>query len=150
MSRDVVAIVSVLDQRSPAAFVFCVRKTRNEHTSRQGIRAMRSNGAAGGFGEIVDRLDVPRLRRIAVHVKDKDAAVFKAGEPELAPVIGEPAVVRLIAPLDGIAADDLAIGGRAGLYINGDKFVGAVAQTFDTERPNINELLLPIDAGKVR
>ncbi len=150
MGRDVVAVVTVLDQRSPTAVIFCVGKTRNQHAPRQCVRAMRSDGAAGGFGEIVDGLDQFRFRRIGMHIKDKDAAGLETGEPELTPVVGESAVVRFVASLDGIAADDFAIGGRARFDIHGDQFVRAVAQTFNAERPNVNELLLPIDAGKVR
>src|SRR5260370_34723876 len=113
MCSDVVAVVSVFDQRSPTAFIFCVRETRNEHASGQGIRAVRSNGAAGGFLEVADGLHQFRLRRIGVHIEDKDAAIFKTGEPEMTPVIGETAVVRLIASLDGKTADDFVAVRRA-------------------------------------
>ena len=83
-------------------------------------------------------------------VEDKDLAGFETGEPELAAIVGEPAVMRFVAPLDGRAADDFAVGRRAGLYIDGDKFVRAIAQTFDAERPDIDELFLPLDAGEIR
>ena len=62
---------------------------------------MRSDRAAGGLREIVDCLRVLRLRRISVDVEDENAAAFEAGQPELAPVVGEPAVMRLIASIDG-------------------------------------------------
>src|SRR2546421_6397986 len=108
---------------------------------------MRARGAAGGLGEIIDRLYVARVRRIAVHIEDEDAAVFETGEPELAAIVGESAVMCLIASIDGSAVDDFAVVRRTGLYIHGDKFVRAIAQTFDTERPNIDEFFLSLDAG---
>src|SRR6266566_2402047 len=111
---------------------------------------MRSNGAPGGLGKVVDGFHILRLCRVAVHVEDKDAAAVETSEPELTPVIGEPAVVRFIASLDGIAADDFAVVRRVRLYINGDKFVEAIAKAFHAKRPNIDKFLLPIDAGKVR
>lgn len=64
-------------------------------------------------------------------VEDKDLAVLKTGEPELAAVVGESTVMRFVAPFDGNAVDDFAVGRRAGLYVDGDKFVRAVAQTFN-------------------
>src|SRR6266498_1285882 len=87
--------------------------TRNQHPTGQGIRAMRSNGAAGGFREIVDRFHVSRFRRISVHVKNKHSAVIKTCKPELVAVVGEPAVVRLVAALDRRATDGFAIARRA-------------------------------------
>ena len=106
--------------------------------------------AAGGLGEIVDRLYQLRFRRIGVDIEDEDLAGIETGEPELAAIVSESAVMRLVASLDGNAVDDFAVVRRAGLYIDGNKFVRAIAQTFDTERPDINELLLPVDAGKIR
>ena len=83
-------------------------------------------------------------------IEDKDLAGIETGEPELAAIVGESAVVRFVASLDGRAADDFAVGRRAGLYIDGDEFVRAVAQTFDAERPHIDELFLSVDAGEIR
>ena len=83
-------------------------------------------------------------------VEDEDLAAFEAGEPELAAVVGEPAVMRLIASVDRRAADDFAVVRRAGLYVDRDEFVRAIAHSFDAERPDIDELFLSIDAGEVR
>ncbi len=90
-----------------------------------------------------------RLRRIGVHVEDENLAALQAGEPELAAVVRESAVMRLVASADGRAVDDLAVGRRAGLHVHGDEFVRAVAESFDAERPDIDEFLLPFDAGEV-
>ena len=90
-----------------------------------------------------------RFRRIGVDVEDEDLAALETGEPELAAIVGEPAVMRLVAALDRVAVDDFAVAGRAGLHVDGDEFVRAVAETFDAERPDIDELLLPFDAGQV-
>src|SRR5438876_9205767 len=101
MRCDVIAVVPVFDQRRLASFVLRVRETRDEHASGQGIRAVWTDGAAGCLGEIVDRLRQLRFRRIAMHIEDENAAAFEAGEPELTAVVGEPAVMGLIASLDG-------------------------------------------------
>src|SRR5437764_10045815 len=113
MRCDVVAIVSVLDQGRLSSFVLRVRETWDEHTSGQRISAMRPDGAAGSLGEIVDCLRQLRFRRIGMHIEDENAAALEAGEPELTAVVGEPAVMGLIASIDGGAADDFAVAGRA-------------------------------------
>ena len=150
MGRDVVGVVPVFDECGLAAFVFRVGETRNEDTAWQRISAVRSRGAAGGVGEVVDGLDQLRFRRIGVDVEDEDLAALQTGEPELAAVVGEAAVVRFVAAIDGNTVDDFAVVGRAGLYVDGDKFVRAIAQTFYTECPNIDELFLTFDPGEVR
>src|SRR5437867_7624853 len=101
MRCAVVAVVPVFDQRCLSSFVFRVGKTWNKHPSGQGICAMRPDGAAGSLGKIVDCLRQLRFRRIAMHIEDENAAAFEAGEPELTAVVGEPAVMGLIASLDG-------------------------------------------------
>src|SRR6266403_5407501 len=150
MRCDVVAVVSVFDQRRLSAFVLRVGETWNEHASGQRIGAMRPNGAAGSLGEIIDCLGQLRLRRIGVDIEDENAAAFEAGQPKLTAVVGEPAVMRLITSIDGRAADDFAVGRRAGFYIDRNEFVRAIAHSFDAECPNIDELLLSIDTGEVR
>src|SRR5205807_3925806 len=148
--RDIVAVVPVFHQSCAATLIFGVGETRNEHASGQRICAMRPDGTAGSLGEIVDRLRQLRFRRIGVDIEDENAAAFEAGEPELAAIVGEPTVMRLVAPVDRNAVDDFAVAGRTGFYIDGDELVHAIAHTFDAERPNVNELLLAFDAGKVR
>src|SRR5882724_7584365 len=150
MRCDVVAVVAVFDQRRLPPFVLRVGETWNEHASGQGICTMRPDGAAGCLGEIADCLRQLRFRRIAMHIEDENAAAFQAGEPELTTIVGEPAVMRLITSIDGRAADDLAVSGRARFYIDGDKFIGAIAHTFDAECPDIDKLLLTVDAGEIR
>ena len=81
--------------------------------------------------------------------KMKILLVSRPGEPELAAVVGESAVMRLVPSADGIAVDDFAVGGRTGLHVHDDEFVRAVAESFDAERPDIDEFLLPFDAGEV-
>src|SRR2546423_15199738 len=111
---------------------------------------MRPGGAAGGFGEVVDRFNQRRFRRIGVDVEDKHLAGVETREPELAAVVSEPAVVRFVATVDGDAVDDFAERRRARFYIDGDQLVRAIAQAFDAERPDIDELLLAFDSREVR
>jgi len=85
-----------------------------------------------------------------VHIENKNAASIETCEPELAAIVGKSAVVRFVPALDGRAADDFTVARRAGFYIDSDKFVRAIAETFDAKRPNIDELLLTLDAGEVR
>jgi hypothetical protein len=85
-----------------------------------------------------------------VDIEDEDLAGIETGEPELAAIVGKSSVMCLVAPLDGRGTDDFAVGRRAGLCIDGNKFVHPIAETFDPERPNINELLLSVDAGEIR
>src|SRR5205814_2610757 len=105
---------------------------------------MRPDRATGSLGEIIDCLGQLRLRRIGVDIEDETTAAFQPGQPELAAVVGEPAVMRLITSIDGRAADDFAVGRRAGLYIDRNEFVRAIAHSFDPECPNIDKLFLSI------
>lgn len=85
---------------------------------------------------------------ITVHVEDEHAAIFESGQRKLAPVIGETAVVRFVASTNGGVAGDFAIVRRSRLYIDRDQFARVIAQAFHTERPNIDELFLAVDASK--
>src|SRR5258705_13739710 len=149
MRCDVVAVVSVFDQRRLSTFVLRVGETWNEHAAGQRIGAMRPNGAAGSLGEIVDRLGQLRFRWIGVDIEDENAAAFEAGQPKLTAVVGEPAVMRLITSIEGRAAHDFAVGRRAGFYIDRNEFVRAIAHSFDPECPNIDKIFLSIDTGEV-
>src|SRR5438132_13426412 len=111
---------------------------------------MRPTRAAGSLVEIIDCLGQLRFRRIGVDIEDENAAAFQPGQPELTAVVGEPAVMRLITSIDGRAADDFAVGRRAGFYIDRNEFVRAIAHYFDSKCPNIDKLFLSIDAGEVR
>src|SRR2546423_14208454 len=112
--------------------------------------AMRRGGPSCSLSEIVDGFDQFGLGGIGMNNKEKDRAGLGAGQPELTAVVGEPAVMRLITSIDGRAADDFAVGRRAGFYIDRNDFVRAIAHSFDAECPNIDELLLSIDTGEVR
>ena len=57
--------------------------------------------------------------------------------------------MRLVPSADRVAVDDLAVIRRAGLHVHGDELVRAVAESFDAERPDVDEFLLPFDAGEV-
>src|SRR5215213_3547913 len=100
---------------------------------------MRPNRTAGRFCEIVNGLQIPRSRRISVHVKDKDAATVKTCEPELAPIVGKPTMVRLVTTLHRRAADHFTVVRRAGLYVDGHKFICAISESFNAECPYVNE-----------
>jgi hypothetical protein len=108
-----------------------------------------ANCAASGLLEVLDGFQVERTARLRMHVEDEDLAALQAGQPKLAPVVGEAAVVRFVPSADRVGVDDFAVTGRTGFDIHGDQFVRAVAQTFDAERPDVNEFLLPFDAGQV-
>src|SRR5215218_5549493 len=73
--------------------------------------------------------------------------VRQAGGPELAPVVGEAAMMRLVTPADRDRLDRLAESGRAFSHVDGDELVGAVAHALDAERPDIDVVLL---AGDLR
>ena len=111
---------------------------------------MRPDCATGGLGEITDRLHEFWSRGIGVDVENEDATRIQSGQPELVSVVGEPGVVSFIATIDRRGADNFAVSWRAGLYVDRDNFVRAIAETFDAERPNIDELFLSFDPGKVR
>src|SRR5262249_59962931 len=147
---NVVAVITELDQCRPAAVIFRVGETWYEHSARQSICAVRSNCSSGSFREFINGLYMLRLRRIGVHVEYEHAAGVKAGPPELAPVVGEAAVVGFVAPIDGGKGDDFAVLRRSGPNVDGDQLVRAVAHSLYTERPDIDELFLPIDASEIR
>ena len=48
-----------------------------------------------------------------------------------------------------MAVDHLAVARRVGFHIHNDELVRAVAEPLDAQRPDIDEFLLPFDAGKV-
>src|SRR5206468_4571241 len=142
--------VAVFDQRRATAFICCIGETRNQHASGQGVSTMWADGAARGLGEIVDCLRQLWFCRIRVDVENKHPASFETRAPELTPVISEAGVVRLITSINGSTVDDFAIARRVRLYVDGDEFVRAIAETFDTKCPDIDKLLLSVDASEVR
>src|SRR5207245_11727353 len=105
---------------------------------------------AGTMREVIDCLGELALCGVGVEIEDETASAFEAGHPKLTAFVGEPAVMRLITSIDGRAADDFAVGRRAGFYIDRNEFVRAIAHSFDPECPNIDKLFLSIDAGEVR
>jgi hypothetical protein len=70
---------------------------------------MGTDRAARFLCEIVDRLSQLRVRGIGVDVEDEELAVLEPGEPELAAIVGEPAVMSFVAAADGDAVDDFAV-----------------------------------------
>ena len=64
------------------------------------------------------------------------------GQPELAAVVGEAAVMRLVASADRGGRDDLAVVRRRRIRADGDELVGAVAEAFDAERPDVDVVFL--------
>src|SRR5438552_11309492 len=135
MCRDVITVVAVFDQRRATAFICSIGETRNQHASGQGISAMWADGPASGLSEIVDCLRQLWFCRIRVDVENKHAASIETRAPELTPVISEAGVVRLITSINGRTAYDFAIVRRIRLYIDGDEFVRAITETFDTKCP---------------
>jgi len=108
--------------------------------------AVRS-GETAVFLERRDRLRELRFGRIGRNVEHEDRAVVDARQPQLAAVVGEAAVMRLVAPADRDRLDRLAESGRAFSHVDGDELVGAVAHALDAERPDIDVVLL---AGDLR
>src|SRR5436190_18199555 len=84
-----------------------------------------------------------------MNVKDKDFAGLQRGEPELTAIVSKSAVMGFIPSFDRFGIDHFAIGWRTRLCIHYDQLVCAIAQSFDTERPDINELFLALDASHV-
>jgi hypothetical protein len=66
--------------------------------------------------------------RIRVNVVDEDLAALQTGQPELAAIIGEPAVMRLVASAERVRVNDLAVIRRARLHVERDELVRAVAE----------------------
>src|SRR5262249_30413071 len=87
---------------------------------------------------------------IAIDVENENATGIKASQPDLVSIIGKPGMVRFVATFNRRSADDFTVGRRPWFYIDGDQFIHPVTETFDAERPDINEFLLTVDAGKVR
>ena len=94
---DVITVIAVFDQRGAPAFVARIGQAGNEHPPGQRIDAMGADRAAGRLLEVVNGFHVARTRGLGVNVEDEDPAALQAGEPELATVIREPAVMRFVA-----------------------------------------------------
>src|SRR5207249_445159 len=103
------AFIAELDERGAAAFVFAVREARDQHASGQWIDPVRADGSARDLLEILDRFQVARAGGRGMDVVDKNLAGFEAGEPELATIVGEPAVMRFVPAADGVAVDHLPV-----------------------------------------
>src|SRR5258706_16272940 len=110
---------------------------------------MWAHRATCNFLEIINRLHVARPGGIRMNVVDEDFAALQAGEPKLASIIRESAVMRLMAAFERMTVNDLAVIRRTRLHVERDKFVRAVAEAFDAQRPDINEFLLPLDADEI-
>src|SRR5207302_10561752 len=95
--------------------------------------------------EIADRARELRRGRIPADVEHPDAVVRQPARPQVAPVVGESHVVRLDAGPGGDLADHLAVALRLRIDVDRDQLVGAVAQPFDAERPDVDVVLLALD-----
>ena len=85
-----------------------------------------------------------------MHVENEHTAAVEAGKPELAAIVSKTAMMRFVPSAQGSGVDDFAIVGRPGFHIYRDEFIGTIAETFNPKRPDIDKLLLPIDAGEIR
>jgi hypothetical protein len=111
---------------------------------------VRPDDPAARLLEILDRLHESRPRRIGMHVEDEELARLESCEPELAPIVGEAAVMRLVPALHRLLVDDLAVSRRARLHVHDDELVRPIAERGLAERPDIDKFLLSFDAGEVR
>src|SRR4051794_12595730 len=103
---------------------------------------MGADHAAGGLDKVVDRPLQPRSRRIGMDIENEDLAGIQAAGPEVAAVIREAAMMRLVATAHRNTGDHLAIGGGAGTDIDRDQLVRSVTQALDAKGPDIDILLL--------
>jgi len=110
---------------------------------------VRADRAAGDFLELVNRLHAPRFGGIRVNVVNEDFAAFQPHQPELSAIIPEAAVMRFVTAVERMAVNDRAVARRTGFYVQGDEFVRTVAESGDSQRPDIDEFLLAFDAGEV-
>ena len=97
-----------------------------------------------GPGQFHDQLVVLRI-----HVEDENLAAVQTAKPQLAPVVGKSTVMRLKSSADRVTLNDLAEVRRTWLDVHRDELVGAISESFDPERPDVEKLLLPFDAGEV-
>src|ERR1700736_6653241 len=85
-----------------------------------------------------------------MHIEYENATRLEPGEPKLAAIVSESAMMGLVAPVHRRAVDDFAVVRRTGLDVDRNKLVEAVAESFHAQRPDINKFLLPVDAGQIR
>src|SRR3954452_17223952 len=78
-------------------------------------------------------------------VEDEDPAGVQAAGPEVAAVVREAAMVRLVAATDRCAGDHLTIGRGPRTDIDRHQLVRAVAHTFHAKGPDIDIILLTCD-----
>jgi hypothetical protein len=84
-----------------------------------------------------------------MNVEDEDFAALQSGEPKLAAVVSETAMMRLVPPLDRITVNDFPVAWRPGLHVHNDQLVRSVAEPLHPESPDIDEFFLSFDARKV-
>jgi hypothetical protein len=82
-------------------------------------------------------------------VEDEDLVGVEAARPEIAAVVREARVVRLVAPAHGEDVHDLSVAGRAGVDVDRHELVLLVPHALHAERPDVDEILLPDDLGHV-
>ena len=148
--RDVLAVVRVLDHGRAPAVVLVVRQAGDHHAPGKRVEGVRADDAAAVGDEGVDRLVQRRLGGIAVDVEDEDLAGVESGGPQIAAVVGEPGVVRLVASADGKGVDHLAVLRRFRVGVDRHQLVLLVADTLHAQGPDVDEVFLADDLGHVR
>ena len=92
---------------------------------------MRADHPAGILHERADGLHQLGLGGVRGHVEDKNCTIVKPAQPQVAPVVGEPAVVRLMPAAHGYARHDLTVlVGLLGIGTDSDQFVRAIPKPF--------------------
>ena len=107
---------------------------------------MRAGCAAALLHEVFNDFDKLRLCGIGGDIEDEDLAVRQPGRPELAPIVGEAAMMGFMPPADRGGEDRLPKGRRVFARIDGDELVRPIAQALDPQRPDVDEIL---DAGNL-
>ena len=92
------------------------------------------------------------LARLRAFIKQYgiDYTVLVPGEPELATVVREPAMVRSVATPYRLTIEDFAVGGRAGFDIHDNKLVRTIAESLHPECPDIHKFFLAFDPSQIR
>jgi hypothetical protein len=89
------------------------------------------------------------LGRIGGNIENEDLARVEPGNPVLAPVVGQSAMMGLVSATDRVGVDHLAKCRGVLSDVHGDQFVGTIADALDAEGPDIDELFLALDLGHV-
>src|SRR5262245_10394407 len=147
---DVFALVGVLNHTSLAAVISSVGQASNQHTARKRIHGVGTHDPPGVFHESVESFKELRLGRIGGDIEDKNLTIVEPAHPQIAPVIGETAVVSFVATADRNTGEDFSILlSLLRIGTKGDEFVRAVADSFSSQSPDIHEILLAGDLWQI-